>query len=59
MWWEDMEGTLRMQADTLKGTAVTRFSQLGAQLNHVTGYHEIEELKKRVVEQGDHTLPTF
>jgi hypothetical protein len=33
-------------------SAVTGFSQLGGQLNQVTGYEEINALKKQVVAQG-------
>ena len=43
---------LRTRADDFTETTRTTFSQLGAQLNKVTGYGEIEALKRQVVEQG-------
>ncbi|CAK5270199.1 unnamed protein product, partial [Mycena citricolor] len=41
----------RTRADEFSAAAKTTFSQLGLQLNKVTGYEEIEALKRRVVEQ--------
>lgn len=44
--------SLRQRADHLSKKATTTFSDLGQHLNRVTGYEEIEMLKRRVVEQG-------
>lgn len=43
---------LRDRADEFSSTAKTVFSQLGAELNKVTGYEEIEALKRSVFAQG-------
>ena len=43
---------LRNKADDFTDATKKNFAQLGAQLNHVTGYEEIEALKRGVVEQG-------
>ncbi|KAH7885101.1 Mdm33 family-domain-containing protein [Phlebopus sp. FC_14] len=43
--------TLRHRADEFSTRATTTFSQLGLHLNRVTGYEEIEALKKKVVDQ--------
>ncbi len=51
--WSDQAAiTLRTRADDFTETTKSTFSQLGAQLNKVTGYEEIEILKRQVVEQG-------
>lgn len=51
--WSDQTAiTFRKRADEYTGTTKTAFSRLGSQLNRVTGYEEIESLKKQVVEQG-------
>jgi len=44
--------TLRQRADGLTAETKTKFLKLGAELNKVSGYEEIEALKKEVVEQG-------
>ncbi|KAK0187870.1 Mdm33 family-domain-containing protein [Armillaria mellea] len=50
--WSDQAAiTLRTRADDFTETTRSTFSQLGAQLNKVTGYEEIEALKRQVVEQ--------
>ena len=51
-WSEKTSYQIRTQADAYTVKAVKTFSQLGAELNKVTGYEEIESLKKRVVAQG-------
>lgn len=53
-WTERTAIQVRKQADAYTSKAVKTFSQLGAELNKVTGYEEIETLKKRVVAQGMH-----
>jgi len=42
----------RQRADDFTASTKITFTQLGAQLNKVTGYEEIEALKQQVVEQG-------
>jgi sensitive to high expression protein 9 len=43
---------VRRRADDFTAKTASTFSQLGSHLNRVTGYEEIEVLKRRVVEQG-------
>jgi len=43
---------LRQRADGLTAETKTKILKLGAELNKVSGYEEIEALKKEVVEQG-------
>jgi hypothetical protein len=43
---------VRRRADDFTTKTVSTFSQLGLHLNRVTGYEEIEALKRQVVEQG-------
>jgi hypothetical protein len=45
---------VRRRADDFTAKTGSTFSQLGSHLNRVTGYEEIESLKRRVVEQGVH-----
>lgn len=52
--WTDRTGiAVRQQADDFTNNAKIAFSQLGSQLNRVTGYEEIEALKRKVVEKGN------
>ena len=51
-WTERAAIGLRHRADDFTAKSTATFSQLGAQLNKVTGYEEIEALKRGVVEQG-------
>ena len=51
-WTEQATIALRNRADDFTASTKTTFSQLGSQLNRVTGYEEIEALKRGVVEQG-------
>lgn len=51
-WTERAAIGLRHRADDFTARSTATFSQLGAQLNKVTGYEEIEALKRGVVEQG-------
>lgn len=55
-WTEEATITLRNRADDFTAKSKTTLSQLGIQLNKVTGYEEIEALKKSVVDQGVHHL---
>jgi sensitive to high expression protein 9 len=51
-WTDKAAISLRGHADGFTAQTKSRFSQLGAELNKVTGYLEIEALKKQVGEQG-------
>ncbi|KAF7296470.1 NADPH--cytochrome P450 reductase [Mycena chlorophos] len=50
-WSESTAISVRTRADEFSASARTTFSQLGLHLNRMTGYEEIEALKRRVVEQ--------
>ncbi|KAJ2913675.1 hypothetical protein MD484_g6736, partial [Candolleomyces efflorescens] len=50
-WTEHAAVTIRERADEFTARTKTQFSQLGAHLNKVTGYEEIEALKRDVVAQ--------
>ncbi|KAL6302830.1 Mdm33 family-domain-containing protein [Sparassis latifolia] len=50
-WTETASARLRERVDKFTADLASTFSQLGGELNRVTGYGEIEVLKKRVVEQ--------
>jgi len=52
-WSEQATVSLRHRADDFTAATKTTFSQLGSELNKVTGYEEIEALKRGVVEQGE------
>ncbi|PPQ66614.1 hypothetical protein CVT26_009375 [Gymnopilus dilepis] len=52
-WTEQATIALRNRADDFTGQAKATFSQLGSHLNKVTGYEEIEALKRGVVEQEE------
>ncbi|KAF9561344.1 sensitive to high expression protein 9 [Agrocybe pediades] len=52
-WAEQATIALRHRADDFTAATKTTFSQLGSELNRVTGYEEIEALKKGVVEQEE------
>ena len=51
-WSENASVALRDRADRYTALAATTFAQLGKELNKVTGYGEIESLKKQVADQG-------
>ncbi|TFK48683.1 mitochondrial distribution and morphology family 33, partial [Heliocybe sulcata] len=51
VWSENRAITLRKRADEFTASALLTFAQLGGHLNKVTGYDEIEVLKRRVAEQ--------
>ena len=46
---------VRQRADDFTAKTASTFSLVGSHLNRVTGYEEIEALKRRVVEQGVYT----
>ncbi|KAF9236520.1 Mdm33 family-domain-containing protein [Melanogaster broomeanus] len=50
-WSVLASSSLRQHVDQLSKTATTTFSQFGLHLNRVTGYGEIEALKKQVVDR--------
>ncbi|KIL67915.1 hypothetical protein M378DRAFT_72892 [Amanita muscaria Koide BX008] len=50
-WSEHTAVVVRTRADDFTARSKTKFSELGAHLNKVTGYEEIEALKRQVVEQ--------
>ncbi|KAJ6557234.1 Mdm33 family-domain-containing protein [Mycena vulgaris] len=50
-WTDNTAIAVRGRADEFTSTTKTTLSQLGFQLNKMTGYEEIEALKRRVVEQ--------
>ncbi|KAJ7695705.1 Mdm33 family-domain-containing protein [Mycena rosella] len=50
-WTDNTAIAVRGRADEFTSTTKTTLSQLGFQLNKMTGYEEIETLKRRVVEQ--------
>jgi len=51
-WTELAAVVLRNKADGFTANTKATFSRLGSELNRVTGYEEIEALKRDVVEQG-------
>jgi len=51
LWAETGALTIRGRADDYSARAAKTFAQLGKELNKVTGYGDIEILKRRVVEQ--------
>lgn len=52
-WSERTASQLRQQIDQYTASLAVTFSQLGKEINKVTGYGEIEVLKQRVVQQGE------
>ncbi|KZT11980.1 uncharacterized protein LAESUDRAFT_719932 [Laetiporus sulphureus 93-53] len=50
-WSENAATLLRQHIDEYTAAVAVTFSQLGRELNKVTGYGEIEALKRKVVEQ--------
>lgn len=57
-WTDKTAITVRSRADEFTSTTKSTLSQLGLQLNKVTGYEEIEALKRQVVEQGVYVVNT-
>ncbi|KAJ7465320.1 Mdm33 family-domain-containing protein [Mycena latifolia] len=51
-WTDSTAIAVRGRADEFTSTTKTTLSQLGFHLNRMTGYEEIDALKRRVVEQG-------
>jgi hypothetical protein len=51
-WSEGSTIALRHRADALVARLGVSFTRLGGGVNRVTGYDEIEELKRQVVSQG-------
>lgn len=51
-WTRHTSINLRHYADDFTAKSKSTFSQLGSWLNQITGYEEIEALKRGVVKQG-------
>ena len=51
-WSHDAVQSMRQRGDEFTARVARTFAQLGSELNRVTGYGEIEALKRKVVEQG-------
>ena len=51
-WSERQFIGLRQRTDSLVARLATSFTRLGGEINRVTGYDEIESLKRQVVSQG-------
>ena len=51
-WSEQKAIDLRQRTDAFVAGLAASFAQIGGQLNRVTGYNEIDALKRRVVDQG-------
>ncbi len=51
-WSERQFIGLRQRTDILVARLATSFTRLGGEINRVTGYDEIESLKRQVVSQG-------
>jgi hypothetical protein len=58
-WSEQARSRLHTQTLQWTNSAAARFSRLGGELNQITGYGEIEQLKKLVASQGtwQYTVP--
>jgi sensitive to high expression protein 9 len=51
-WTDKSAIVVRTRADEFTSSTKSTLSQLGLHLNKMTGYEEIEALKRQVVEQG-------
>ena len=51
-WSEKNSIALRQRTDNIIALMATSFTRLGGEINRVTGYDEIETLKRQVVSQG-------
>ncbi len=51
-WSEQNSTAFRQHVDSLIARLATSFTRLGGEINRVTGYDEIEALKRQVVSQG-------
>jgi len=51
-WTEQNSIAFRQRTDSLIARLATSFTRLGGEINKVTGYDEIEALKRQVVSQG-------
>jgi hypothetical protein len=56
-WSEQKSIALRQRTDSLIALMATSFTRLGGEINRVTGYDEIEALKRQVVSQGTSGSP--
>ena len=56
-WSEQNSIAFRQRADSLIARIAVSFTRLGGEINRVTGYDEIEALKRQVVSQGTSDYP--
>lgn len=56
-WSEQNSIAFRQRADSLVARIAISFTRLGGEINKVTGYDEIEVLKRQVVTQGTSDYP--
>ena len=56
-WTEQNSIAFRQRADSLIARIAVSFTRLGGEINRVTGYDEIEALKRQVVSQGTSEYP--
>ena len=57
-WTEQNSIAFRQRADSLIARIGVSFTRLGGEINRVTGYDEIEALKRHVVSQGTSEVPS-
>ena len=58
-WSEQKSIAFRQRTDSLIARLATSFTRLGGEINKVTGYDEIEALKRQVVSQGTSEMHTL
>lgn len=51
-WMENSTSAARGRAISVSSAAFAYLGRMGRKLNHITGYEEIEALKRQVVEKG-------
>lgn len=56
VWSTKYAAIVRQRMDTFSASAQIAFSRMGGRLNEVTGYREIEQLKRLVVENGAYIM---
>ena len=59
LWSENVIIAARERVDLYTTSAIRTFAQLGRELNKVTGYGEIENLKRQVADQGGSAYVTI
>lgn len=53
LWGQIQSAALKERTESLSSNASVSLQTVGVKLNEVTGYHEIEALKKQVVDTGE------